>query len=1138
MNKFIKPLILAFLFTLSFQVYSADCTNILEDKSSSVVIKDENLTTICDEDVAAQLLNIPFADAYNNDALIQAHYQVFGAPTPVTNKGDINMLSQLVTGVAMSINEVALKYALPIIVLITLYGIVKAGMGRDLSESIKDSKNWAAIGRLGLIGALVYPIDQFGAGQTFAIFAYLAGLKFATYLLSVIIGLLGFSTTLSENSVTAEQFKDDGLAYAANMTTLMVESKLTQATFNKANSPKVKAEFNDDTDDLSDLSSTSTDGSFEFFDGATNRSVTINDYVKNMLTQSSTELVFSDIYQFSYIYKYFMLEPNSTINARVISGQTVDHKANALATSTINSNLSSVGELREIDVDGELVESFLELDWYEDQIFDSVFFASMSADLATDDKDVIKDLVDSKLVNEFSTSTYTSLFEQNTIESLASKLVAKADAFVAKKSDLTDDEKIEAKKAYLNAAQAYLFGYYNYLSSSNQLSSKDGAVFAFNAFNTNAIPSSTSNQFINTLSYAHSAAQEYLRVRCSELMFDANESPRVYSQLRLMKTFKEDPSGNASSASVANTFNHSGQCMAYTGNSPVVLVDDKLVEKFYEADEALNKDNGKIRVQLSSIKSTFEDDIAAQKELLNKDIEAISNYYANMMAVSARAKHKVIVQDNAGEFSVLTDLRKAGAMAIAKYMVSIFTIVSNLSNSVKEASSSSAEYSTSVNKSTFALDFSKDKRIEKPAEAILQSQMNLGDGASLYFNLENDFTAFASAQQSQLEQERSMTEKLTAKIIDMVMPGTTTLKKGMGFDESKNLTDSLYECSIDSSACLNFTENPLVMVIKFGNDLINTAIGIYLVTTLMDTVSGLVDDLGDVVDSAIGAVGAKQGVLKTIAKTVAKVGKTLIKTIIVALKSITDLISPLVYLLLGAGITLFIVAMFAPLIGHVLAWINLVIETLLVFCFATFLLVASLFTYKKASLFPLPKLLGMYISIALRAPLLVLSFVIYYVTTYVALLALNTMTGGIIGSSTSSDIGEVIWAGTGITNVIMSILMLCIYMFLIYKVLMHVNQKTLELPDVALRKLNIDGFSLQTMTATEGMIGGGLMASGMSKVMGGLSEKAKAFGSKSKEARKMKAAGANEMKNDLQKKLKEQGYDIDLDALANKRGGK
>ncbi|CAH0530709.1 hypothetical protein CTH30272_03051 [Allocatenococcus thiocycli] len=1131
MRRILKSIFLIFFITASFQVFAADCTDILDDSSQSVAVKETNYYTICDEDLAARVTNLLFADAYNNDELIKKHYEKIGLPTPPASTGTASMLSQTVSAVGMSINYIFFRFSIVVIMALVFVGVVSKGLGKNFTDSIKDSDNWKALAMMALVFVLVWPASQFAIGQTLAIAALGIGLTFSNYLLSAILPIFSFSAELDENSVTANQFKSDGLGYAANMTTLMLASKMTQATFNRTNSPYVKGEFNDEPSDLSDISSDSTDGTFEWFSGTTNRKVTINDYVKNMLTQSSTEIIFSDIYQFENIYEQFNLQPNSTINARVISGQVVSNKSNAVATSTIDRNLSSVGEIKEIDEDGELVESFLELDLFEEQVFDSVFFAGLSADLATEDPDIIKALVDSKLVNEFASSVYAEPLNSNNLENLSQKLVSKAEQFASKNTKLTDEEKLEIKKEYLNAAQAYFFGYYSYLSKSSDLSKKDGAVFAFNAFNTNAIPHSSTNQFINTLAYANEAAQQFLKVRCSELMFDINEAPKMYSQLRLLKLYAEDKSSAAASASASKVLDNSGQCFAYTGNTPKVLVVDSLREKFYEADEALDKDDGKIRVKLNSIKGDYEKDIAAQKAVLNERLESISNYYANIMALTARAKHKIIVADSADSFSILSDLRRSGAMAISKYMITLFTVVSDLSNSVKESSASDATYSASTNKGTLSLDVKQGPEAEEIRKNTGQTQMQLGEGVNLYLNIDNDFTAYASAQQSQLESERSITEEIVNSVIDSVIPGSDTLKEGFGFDEDKTLTDSLNECSLNSSNCLNFTESPVITLIKYGNDLMNVAINVYMIVTLMDTVSGLVEDVDDVVDAAIGSLGSKDGVLKSIAKVVTKAGKFLIKSIVYAVKAVTDLIEPLVYLLLGAGITLFFITALAPLLAHTLAWLNVFLEALVVFALSPLLSALALIKVNKRPLFSITKLAGMYASLIARPPLLVVAFIIYYLFTYIGVFMLNVMVGGLVGNATNTDIGAVIDNGTGISNIVMTIVMLCIFIFLLYKVLMHVNKISLEAVDASLKYVGIDGFSVNTITSTEGMIGGAAITGALSKVMGKASGAAKQFGGKAKEIKRQQAVGAEKYKKQLQAKLNESGHDIDLDSF-------
>lgn len=1166
--KFIKTLLITLSLFVGISSSAIDCSSILETDGNSIpAIPKEMAWAICDNDVAMNAINLVTGDLASTSG-VKAVYEIMGAPEVPKLPDNLAMSSKLFTTLISATTALFFWGILMIKAAQVVPSIIKGMTGEDATGLLKDAKTWYAAITLLVLGVLMYPVQGVMFGQLIVIGIIVLAIKVSNFLLSVFIGVFSFKVNIDERVADPNIYKDEGVQYANRLVDIMVSQLQMASTFGKINSSTTEARMNMTSANLATVSKDSVHGDREWVrDGEKRQPVTVRDYVLNAISPSvivtflspvvsTTRVVAGGAYSSGYNSVDVLTAKNiAGATFKITSGQVVSLGASGISNETKSSTaLSGVGAFGQINnfAGSKLLESYIDPKVNEGVLFNSVNFGRVQTNTNTKDTLSLKLLIGSGITEELTREVLNAnTMSTKTVGVYANKLINLADTYVeqykqqysnagANDGELTFDQIKQLKQEFIRTSQPYLLGYYDHVNRNDIEKSKD-IDFAYNPKRIDSIYLSDKgkdNLLIRNLADAQRAATWFMRNKCTEFAFSDKYASQLYSEARLIKALTEDENSLMTAHDAAS--NHSAQCIMYNGLGNIeFLVNDDIAQELNTMLDA-QKENGandnELRVKLFEAKWKKAESYLNQTHAnMNKSKEGIANHYANINAIIKLAGYLVTAkfeqpqEENANntdlaDYKILSSLREGGAMVLPSYFSRLSNLTSKLSsqfNSFDIAASGivDLEEDTLITGIKDGVQRYNKTDIESWSGAFIPVGAALNGVKNpdvVYVPLTND-----EARETKEADEDSVT--FVYKLMDAIIPAQDVLVGGFGLDKptgDSTFVGGMISCA-NTGKCYQFSQHPLATLTMYGQEIMAKGLVIIVaneilkaLTNLKEVTDGLFDTLGKVTGQSAAAKALKYGF---------KGGFMLVEVALLLGTVVTDILRPFANIMVVMGIMLSFVLPLVPVVGWLLASIMWILESMMVIIFYPLLLALAFIKVNDQPILSTRKFVGLHVSVLIKPALYVSTYVFFFGILYSAFYVVNTAFGQILLTLDSADSG----AFKSIGVIISMILTFVSLLYLYFKIVVVLSSKCIELPDVVLGYIGIQGLAPKPIGEAEALIGGGLLAHKANDLfaqttgVGG-----KILGDKAKQRMIEKAISKDRAAN--QDALKHAGVDVNL----------
>lgn len=1071
---------------------SNDCLAIYGDSSFN---DDFDKKTICNQDYAMNSLNMLFSHAYERSEKVRYIYEYFDMPAPP--KATHGNSSALITTLSNVTVGLFLYIAVPASFIALLINSYKVLQSSSLSNEFKRPENWGSFAFFSLACILAYISDGFMFGQVLVIGVAGWALSFANLGLTAVAGFFTYSTSSSETLADPSDFVRGGEVFAVDIITSAMIARNSALVLNRANNKVEKVSILKSTpktiggDGILDQG---IDWAAEFANiDRDDISPRVGDYFKNMLGASSTKI--------TYVSPLWEVQ-NTSFAAGSTATLAKDFVGNVRPNVIVSLNPVSNSN----NGDG-LIQNYYKILNDEKAVFQDPHIAIFKGDNGLRYQKHLKALLSDDLYSSFSIlDGLSEIPPTKTIENLGGLLKRKADKFAQKEAGNNTAIRAEIRDQYIKTAQANLLGLYN----KKQIDDKNynDVVEYFNPLDKSTIgKGKAKTPLYAILNDAFDAAEQMSAYNCTKMLINSNNYSDVFGEIRKNKLLKKQRGELASTAFSLSKRGY-GQCFSLAGEEPIFLISDDVTKHLEPLSPYFSEKLSDQQI-FSGFKKekTLSAVVAANKNLTaaRESKDNIVYYYTAVMAATRYAllKSKLSEHDE-DQASIMTNMRQNGASALMAYFFRLNIVQDKFRDAFGVITPT--ESVNNIDQPETLLPVFKTKKI---AEELALGFKAFGDDFRIPLLGTAEFGGVSALDINRRETTDSGSA-LSSYIIDMMLPGDDVLKRGFGFDEKETLVDNYKSCAM-SSNCISFKQHPLVTMSQFGKDLVQSSVTVIIIDSVLQSlnsidIAGYVDSIDD---SMFGSIVPDEFSEKL--KIAGKGAGVLWKILIGSLAIISSLAASFSFFLMAAGLALAYLLPIIPIMGQILLWISWVLEVLVLFTLFPILVGLMLIRPNGKPLLPLNSLVGMFASILLKPLLYVVVFVCYYTITYVAFYLINSVMFFVISDvGMAHNAGVVTWLLDAIGGVV-SILMV---IYLYFKILLKLNQHTLEIPELILNYIGVKGFKVAAVSGVEAMLTTAVISQNLTKsiqnVSGGVT------GSISKNLNKMirKRAGKGKGENE------------------------
>ena len=447
-------------------------------------------------------------------------------------------------------------------------------------------------------------------------------------------------------------------------------------------------------------------------------------------------------------------------------------------------------------------------------------------------------------------------------------------------------------------------------------------------------------------------------------------------------------------------------------------------------------------------------DASAALEKAQVHMRNIASYYARVAAIGRYAALKSIDSVNEEEKQgFLKNLRQQGAVAVSSYFMQLSREQEKYTDVIFNASpkvTSKVNLREGGNTPHQLAVWANDEILIAKKQFLPRSEMTF---ARNLMAKNVDMAASSMTGDEPSESDTAIVTKIVMAIADIMIPAEEILTKGFGL-ESDNIIEGLSACTTTSN-CVNFKQHPLATVSIFGKDMLVVGLTIIIVDKLVRLIDGIANNSDD-----------DGGIFSFVTSFIKNIAVGWVTKFIKVLAIFTSILSIFGSAYVFAGIFVGYIVPMMPYIAQIMMWLGWFAEFLILFSVIP-LLVAYAFIVKDdgEALFRPSSIISMLASLILRAPLIFISFMVFYTLSY----------GGIyIVNSTLYTMFKLEIASGSIMGMIMSIFGSVVFFvftvgmyFLIFKSL---TKMMTEMPDYVLRPMGIESLNVQVSSGIEAFI--------------------------------------------------------------------
>lgn len=1017
------------------------------DNSCSQAFEDDGLTIkkfsgqICRQDVALNSLTIAIGSLIYGSNEIMSAFNSFNAPIL-----DVSPEMLKISGPfeAISVAVVNLVSILALFVAGFFIGRAAYTTMRDQSWGTvyKEPDNWVAVGAFSMAVIMLFKLDNVNVGQVVIVYAALGGLTLANILMSSTLSAFTFEADLKSTELAHIYNMPEGESFAIDIIQAISMAKNSALITNNMNSAfegeiKVRAHGFDNRK----ISHNSLLDKFVNFVSGRNykkKEITAVDHLKNL--NEGTALTFS---------QESTVNNNSFVGVVAGNGITKDQADEINRLSSMNNGRAQlfIGVRR-----GEALHDDIGYKYYFDghdpeDIFENTTVADISSSVSLSNKDEMNNIISTgvaDLIKLYETPTDGDINLRDLSRSVR--------GFVDK--NISEGT---SKRDFANAMHTTALG----LISNDFKTGNNGSFKP----TTHYLKVGMDNEDVRIkgilgkiLKDALTASNYMQLYHCTKNAAD----PNIFADFIAVEQFNDDGGGGLAADVFKDNTSFFGQCIkSKNGESPELMVSDETKANMEEAYTYIKSGELDIDEAMQLMEMSFEQRAEDAQEFLEearKIVKKIGTYHARVSTILSHVLAEGEVEAVNGE-DVIRNIRLQGPMSISSY----FAQLSSLQSRVIEAMSSSVspvkinligdqDNSSGVLSSNFLRSYEVGERITYYTPF----------GGDLKIPLREDgFFGNKTTSDSAVSTD-GVKDSDFSWLLDLMIPGDNVLKQGFGFDTDKSLVNNYEDCSTTTN-CVKFTQHPLATMSLFGKELVLKSIYIIIVNQIISAIAGI--DIQSIIDSLSSDFGSFLGkdVQKAFSSFLSKIVGGTYKLVIGSLAVISGVAAKIATILLLAGLVLAYVLPFMPFLTQLFLWLGWVAEVLILFAVSPLLYVLML--WKKddgSSVVSGSTILSMHASVILRAPLIVVSFIMFWTMSYVAIYAANSIIFAVMESDLTS--------GSLLIRMISYVVMftfIALSYFVCFKML---NDLMSKMPDFVLKHINISGLNNATSAGFEQFI--------------------------------------------------------------------
>ncbi len=1108
---------------------------------------------ICEQDFSMISLNLMFNKAFNTDTTVQWLYDLLGAPAP-NQKGSYEMVSGLIDMTAYTVSSLFFKVFLPIFVVVMIALSVKMANGANAKDLLKDKTVWTGAGALLIFAILIYPVDKYMLGQALIVGAAILSIKLGLFALSSVIEIFDFEAVAGK--ATSNAMFDASSKIFANE--LIAEASAGRASTLRLNREGLNATEREVIVDGGAVVRQPRGGEFgssfeislsEFISGwndyrddepTTNESYAIQSLTQSLITIKVPPVLTKDANNsagnvneriqsesFSYTKSLSYGQSLENKNSPITFGSLANYKGTGRFVSDSDSDHFGVftpyatepTSIDEIYQTSELSKSEFPLMFAPPKPEEKGFFKTATLETGSA-KDMVEDLYQKELHGVFSypsgvpTKSSTDSFSQS-YESLASsvsKLVEPAAAF--SKAHYSDDTAVQG---YIQSAAPFLIGYGNFQGNTGN---RYGVhYFTYNPNNIDAFTSGNT-RFAKTMLYgmmrdAHAASFEAAKFSCLNMMEEVNSADmtNVVSQIYLyLAATDADKKGEKIDRDNA-PINHSSQCLAYDSNGLKILLPDGLVNAAKELIEKEDVEANLLREALVHEVANYKDDKIKAAEMVALYRDRIAVGMSNIQKLVTQSINHQATEESSKDLSldVLNSMRAQGLTSVVGYFAKVSQELSSRLIGLKN-SQVIAGLTTYVLDDEMHPPFSENKVIDDE-EGDQMEILFSSTGLTLKEILNGKGSAASLVHGGAPSTSTSIDMSFVVdEVVDIALLEQSILSFGFGLGDGKedDFVEGLKKCA--DGSCYKFVQHPIITLSLYGSEMLFTGGIIMILSTFGDiitegisTIADVIGDMGSLLGGIVGPLGKVVGFLSgTLVGIVADV-------FIVTFKVVIALVAPIGTLYMVLGLLMCFMLPIIPIVGYLMMWVMWLLEVAMVFVFFPVFAMLHIIKIDKRRLLPSSRFAGLFLSIILKPLLFLMSFVLFYSLTYIAVYLVNSMAGVMLAN----------FSDVGIFGVFMEVISMMIILYLYYKCLVKIYSSTQEVPNRILSYIGVQGFDVGGISNGEQLVGSIGVAAG---VQGAMDKAGRKVADKS--VKKAAAEAREGTVSELQEALEGKGIDV------------
>lgn len=718
-------------------------------------------------------------------------------------------------------------------------------------------------------------------------------------------------------------------------------------------------------------------------------------------------------------------------------------------------------------IDGNVVHPELKSLIDYDDIFLSNTFLAPSAALNNDlPKELVNEVKQSEIVGQLH-----SLYDHSatTKDSTYNRRVEEIGKTLAQKVLEQSQKHGVPLRDVANLYQQFALGILD------QKTMSEGYTFTYNPLDTASIPQETIyGQYLRTAYEGADALKNYM---CMEnLPKHAGDFLAMYRIMNNPRTELAEP--------LLKGLGATGECMTYTHGSLGVAVNVNVWADIVKIIEEIQKGvNPQITLPEAlhayKIKDMKNEYLSKELSKVQASIVTITNFYSAVGGVTRYANVEAMRMNGEKAVEGLIDkMRKQGPMAIGGYfsmLTTVYNTVSNASEPIMTEMSFSGAHNNTYLTALINQDFTDKEAVVRFRELgvygreiknVIAIAADSAFSKDVKSEDDNAWDLAYTVITGDGDPADIAKEKLKRVISDYaaeaLIPADEILAQG--FFGKESFFEGIEQCRLGGS-CVQFNAHPLITISLAGRDMFQSGVTIFAVDGLVQAINTAVQSMNEMSDSLGGDLKKSKG-SGWKAKLVGALGDVVdmvtggylavIKYAVGAAAAISSLLAGAASAMVMAGLYLGYVLPLLPIITIFMMFLAWIMEVFMLFTIGPLLLAIGIYRKNDGSSVGGPTLIAKsFISLIFRPALILMSFVLYYGITQMAIYILIVVTP----SFTASDLLYGVPDGE-LSNIIMylinNVVMYLLLMFLIIVCNNQILQFCKDFPDAGFRACGLE----------------------------------------------------------------------------------